>query len=424
MATTTLIAPRYTPPIPSTMAELGVPETIVNDIMLRRLYRDGIGSLQSLSRSIKIALPIVETMFHQFRKRLLVEVKSMSGDDFNFSLTEAGRALAQERLELNQYSGPVPVSINDYHKMAKAQSATVEVDRPSLREMFSDIIVTDDLLDQVGPALISQNSLFLYGPTGNGKTTIAERLLRIYREPVLVPYAVEVDSQIILTFELGVHEPVEAEQLEYDPRWVLCKRPYIVVGGELVGHQLELQLDESTGIYSAPLQMKANNGMFLIDDFGRQVMTPRELLNRWIVPLDRRVDHLNLRHGVKFEIPFELMVVFSTNLDPDELADEAFLRRIQNKIYIEPVSAEVFDTIFESEAKKWQVSVRPEDMKYLRDLCLHKWHKPLRACYPRDVCQLLTSISQYERRPVRVTPDELERATQLYFTHQKAVEDV
>jgi predicted ATPase with chaperone activity len=290
--------------------------------------------------------------------------------------------------------------------------------------MFSDIIVTDQLLDQVGPALISQNSLFLYGPTGNGKTTIAERLLRIYREPVLVPYAVEVDSQIILTFELGVHEPVEAEQLEFDPRWVLCKRPYIVVGGELVSHQLELQLDESTGIYAAPLQMKANNGMFLIDDFGRQVMTPRELLNRWIVPLDRRVDHLNLRHGIKFEIPFELMVVFSTNLDPDELADEAFLRRIQNKIYIEPVSAEVFDTIFESEARKWQVAARPEDMQYLRDLCLHKWHKPLRACYPRDVCQLLTSISQYERRPVRVNPEELERATQLYFTHQKAVEDI
>jgi predicted ATPase with chaperone activity len=208
-------------------------------------------------------------------------------------------------------------------------------------------VVPDRMLDQLGPALISQNSIFLYGPSGNGKTSIAERMLRVYQDAVLIPYAVEVDNQIISLYDPVVHHRIDVERPRHRSPLGLCKRPCIVVGGELIPSMLELRLDESSGIYAAPLQMKANNGIFIIDDFGRQLMSPRDLLNRWIVPLDRRVDYLTLRYGVKFQIPFELMVVFSTNLEPSDLADEAFLRRIQNKIEVEPVSAEVFDQIFQ-----------------------------------------------------------------------------
>ncbi len=195
------------------------------------------------------------------------------------------------------------------------------------------------MLDALGPAIISQSSIFVYGPTGNGKTSLAERMLRVYRDAVLIPYAVEVDNQIISLYDPVVHQPLEHEDSDMDPRWIVCKRPCIVVGGELVPSMLELRLDESSGIYAAPLQMKATNGILIIDDFGRQLMSPRDLLNRWIVPLDRRVDYLTLRYGVKFQIPFETMVVFSTNLEPSDLADEAFLRRIHNKIYVEAVDA-------------------------------------------------------------------------------------
>ena len=220
----------------------------------------------------------------------------------------------------------------------------------------------DRLLDQLGPALISQNSIFLYGPTGNGKTRIAERMLRVYQDAMLIPYAVEVDNQIISLYDPVVHQRIEVDDPDIDPRWVLCKRPCIVVGGELIPSMLELRLDEASGIYAAPLQMKANNGIFIIDDFGRQLMSPRDLLNRWIVPLDRRVDYLTLRYGVKFQIPFELMVVFSTNLDPSDLADEAFLRRIHNKILIEPVEPHVFDQIF-------QRVFRAREVPYTRRFC-------------------------------------------------------
>jgi predicted ATPase with chaperone activity len=202
---------------------------------------------------------------------------------------------------------------------------------------------------------------------------------------------------------------------DIDPRWVLCKRPCIVVGGELIPSMLELRLDDSSGIYAAPLQLKANNGIFIIDDFGRQLMSPRDLLNRWIVPLDRRIDYLTLRYGVKFQIPFELMVVFSTNLDPSDLADEAFLRRIQNKILVEPVQPHVFDQIFTRVMSSREVPVEQDSAEYLRRLCLSDGRQELRACYPLDICNLLMSISKYENKPVMATRENLERAASIYF---------
>jgi len=285
-------------------------------------------------------------------------------------------------------------------------------------------VVSDHLLDQLGPALISQTSVFIYGPSGNGKTSIAERMLRVYQDAVLIPYAVEVDNQIISLYDPVVHQKLELEDPDIDPRWILCRRPCIVVGGELVPSMVELRLDETSGIYAAPLQMKANNGIFIIDDFGRQLMSPRDLLNRWIVPLDRRVDYLTLRYGVKFQIPFELMVVFSTNLDPNELADEAFLRRIRNKIFVGPVDAQTFDQIFHRVVSSKRIPAEPDSAEYLRKLCLREGRTELRACYPLDICNILASISDYEKRPIRMTKAELERATDLYFAKSEQFIDV
>ncbi len=297
----------------------------------------------------------------------------------------------------------------------RAQSAELAIDRERMKEAYSDLVIPDDVLDQIGPALISQKSVFLYGPSGNGKTSIAERMLRVYDDAVLIPHAVEVDGQVISLYDPVVHQKLEASMPNVDPRWVLCRRPCIAVGGELIPSMVELRLDDTSGIYAAPLQMKANNGIFIIDDFGRQLMAPRDLLNRWIVPLDRRVDYLTLRYGVKFQIPFELMVVFSTNLDPRDLADDAFLRRIQNKIFITPVREDVFDAIFVRVAQKRGMRFTPECPAYLRDLVLRDDRTELRACYPNDICEIIESISRYEGAAPVIDPPTLDRAANLYF---------
>ena len=276
-------------------------------------------------------------------------------------------------------------------------------------------MVHDQLLDQLGPALISQNSIFIYGPTGNGKTSLAERMLRVYQDAILLPYAVEVDSQIISLYDPVVHQKLDMDDPDIDPRWVLCRRPCIVVGGELIPSMLELRLDEASGIYAAPLQMKANNGIFIIDDFGRQLMSPRDLLNRWIVPLDRRVDYLMLRYGVKFQIPFELMVVFSTNLEPSDLADEAFLRRIHNKIFVDAVDDKAFDQIFHRVVGELQYPLRAGQRRIsAQAVPARRPHRAARLL-SGDICNILISIGKYEGRPPFMSKSELERATALYF---------
>lgn len=415
MSTLANTSPSFAPPVPQTTEDLHLPESLILDLVLRRLLLDGFSSLQGLSASLRLAVPIIDTAFQNLRKQRLLEVKGMIGNDYQFVLSQAGKELATDRFQISQYAGAAPVCLDDYHAATRAQSARVDVDRKALRAALSDLVVTDRLLDQLGPALISQSSIFVYGPSGNGKTSVAERMLRVYQDAVLIPYAVEVDNQIISLYDPVVHHKLELDDPSIDQRWVLCRRPCIVVGGELVPSMVELRLDDTSGIYAAPLQMKANNGIFIIDDFGRQLMSPRDLLNRWIVPLDRRVDYLTLRYGVKFQIPFELMVVFSTNLDPHDLADEAFLRRIHNKIYVEPVDTQTFDQIFQRVTAAKRIPAEPDSSEYLRKLCLRNGREELRACYPLDICNILVSISNYEKRPVKMTKSELERATDLYF---------
>jgi hypothetical protein len=405
----------FLPPVPQTFEKLDIPENLVLDLMLRRMLLEGTCNLHRLSKSLRLSVPIVDQCFRHMRQQQLVEVKGMAGNDYNFSLSSAGKQLAGERFQITQYAGAAPVSLKDYALATQTQAAHLDVDRRILQSCYSDLVVSDRMLDQLGPALISQSSIFIYGPTGNGKTSLAERMLRVYQDAILIPYAVEVDNQIISLYDPVVHQIVEDCDEDRDPRWVLCKRPCIVVGGELIPSMLELRLDESSGIYAAPLQMKANNGIFIIDDFGRQLMSPRDLLNRWIVPLDRRVDYLTLRYGVKFQIPFELMVVFSTNLEPADLADEAFLRRIHNKIYVEAVDAAAFDEIFRRVVTRRKLAYEPDTAEFLRGICLREGRTELRACYPNDICNILAAIGQYEKRPPRLSKADLERASALYF---------
>ena len=405
----------FNPPIPQTTEDLGIPESLVLDLVLRRMVIEGYSNLETLGKALRLSVPVVDKAFKYLRAQQMVDVKGMKGNDYNFVLSAAGKQLASERFQVSQYAGACPVSLKDYQAAVKMQAAKVNVDRQALRDAFSDLIVTDRMLDALGPAIISQSSIFVYGPTGNGKTSLAERMLRVYRDAVLIPYAVEVDNQIISLYDPVVHQRIESDDPDMDPRWIVCKRPCIIVGGELVPSMLELRLDESSGIYAAPLQMKATNGILIIDDFGRQLMSPRDLLNRWIVPLDRRVDYLTLRYGVKFQIPFETMVVFSTNLDPSDLADEAFLRRIHNKIYVEAVDPATFDQIFERVVQAKDLQAEPESAEYLRKVCMREGRTELRACYPLDICNILNAIGRYEKRPAVMTKSELERAASLYF---------
>jgi predicted ATPase with chaperone activity len=417
---TQIARPECWPLIPDRIEDLGIQRSIVADLILRYLWLYGTGTLGSLHESLKLSFPVLETMFHQFRQQQLLEVKGMTGNDYSFSLTAGGRALASSRNEVCQYVGPAPVSIQQYQKTVKAQAAKVRLSRESLRKAFEDLVLPDSLLDQLGPSLIGNQSLFLYGGTGNGKTSIAERILRIHHDTIVVPYAVEVDGHIVTLFDPVVHRTVTYHDDLLDPRWVVCERPCITVGGELAKEMLELRLDDATRVFISPFQMKANNGILIIDDFGRQVMAPRELLNRWIVPLDRRVDYLTLTSGMKFQVPFELMVVFSTNLDPHDLADEAFLRRIQTKVLVENVTPEVFDEIFRRVVQSVQAPAEPGCAEYLRERCREVGAKHLRACYPMDIYKLVKAISEYEGRPVRMTRVNIDRAVALYFAKTKA----
>ncbi len=402
------------PIIPDKIEDLQIPRAMVGDLILRYLWMHGSATLQALHQTLKLSFPVLETLFHQFRQQQLLDVKGMLGNDYSFSLTAGGRTQATARSEVCQYVGPAPVSIQQYERVVRAQRPQVKLSRDRLRAAFHDLVLADGFLDHLGPALIGQQSLFLYGGTGNGKTSIAERILRIYQDNVLVPYAVEVNGHIITVFDPVVHRPVPCDDDLLDPRWVLCQRPCITVGGELSAAMLELRLDEATRVFISPCQMKANNGIFIIDDFGRQMLSPRELLNRWIVPLDRRVDYLTLASGMKFQVPFELMVVFSTNLNPNSLADEAFLRRIQTKVQVQEVADDIFDEILRRVLSAQQTPADPGMIEYLRERC-RAAAGLLHACYPIDLFRLVKSICEYEGRPPRMTRENIDRAVALYF---------
>ena len=397
--------------------DLGIPRSLIQDLALKILYLQGEISLRELARHMRLSYSVLDDVFQRLRKDQLCEVKGMVGSVHFITTTSAGKARAVELLMLSQYAGPAPVSLENYSKRLLEQSIRNSTVGPAdVEHGFAHLVLSPQTLTQIGTAAVSGTSIFIYGPPGTGKTAIAETLPSLYHDSVWIPYAVEVDGQIITVFDSSVHEPLETKpDEEADSRWVLCKRPRVITGGELTIEMLELQFNPVTKFYAAPLQMKANNGVLIIDDFGRQRVRPEEMLNRWIVPLDRRIDYLTLSGGKKFEIPFDLFVAFATNLEPSQLVDDAFLRRIANKIKVDFVGREQFQAIFRGVCAQTGLDYDEAVVDHLIELLGAKYKEPLRPCYPRDVVRQVCWGAQYESKPPQLDAVSVEQACQRYF---------
>jgi hypothetical protein len=404
------------PTPPPTIGELGVPDGVIEDIILQRLTLDGRSSVTRMAQATALSVGIVDSTVDALRQRLLLEIQGMNGRDYVLAATEKGKQEAIQRGVACSYAGAAPVSLEAYTVVVEAQKGRSPITPATLGEAFSDLVISPTFLDDLGPALVSKGAVFLYGPPGTGKTSLAERMIKMYKDPVLVPRAVEFDGQIITVFDPSLHEPVAPQPQGLDQRWVLCNRPCVIVGGELTNKQLELERDASTGVYRAPLQMKANNGIFVIDDFGRQRMTPEEILNRWIVPLSRSVDFLTLAYGTAFTIPFDAKVVFSTNMRPDQLGDDAFARRIPNKVFVGSIEAAAFDQILASVCKGFEIACNQEGADYMKALVIEQTGQDLRPYYPADFAKTLTAICEYEGRAKVMDRAAIDRVANIYFT--------
>jgi predicted ATPase with chaperone activity len=403
---------------PRRLADLDVRQAVFEDLILKILYLAGTLSLFELSEKLRLSYELIDELFCKLRSQTLCQVSGMSGNIPQIAITAQGRARAAELLQQSQYAGCAPVSLESYVKQTRRQSVQkVEVHPADVRRAFQHLVIDEETLDQFGTALNSGSSVFLYGPAGGGKTTIAEVLSRVLAEDeIWIPHAIEVDGQIITVFDPSIHQEVpESVPESYDTRWVLCRRPAVMVGGELTAEMLDMQFNPISKFYVSPAQMKANNGVLIIDDFGRQRIRPDELLNRWIVPLDRRIDFLTLVGGKKIEIPFEMLVVFASNTNPAELVDPAFLRRIQTKIKIGSVSDEQFSEIFRRVAQDKRVSYDPEIPGDLIAYIRSSLRQELRSCYPRDIVNQVCWAARYEGKKPHLDHASLRRAIEAYF---------
>jgi len=404
-------------PVPRTLDDLGLPETVIVDLILRRILFDGRTLLSRMAEAIGLTAQLTESVVRYLREdKKYLDFESMVGRDWLVGLTAVGKKLASDSAERISYSGIAPVSLGDYRRVVAAQTRRPVVSRTSVRDAFHDLVVDDRLIDEVGPAMMGEGAIFLYGPPGTGKSSVAERLTRLLGDTILIPRAVVVDGAFIMVFDPTVHHPVDPQPENVDRRWVVCQRPSIVVGGELTRAQLDLVYDKQSGLHLAPLQMKANNGILVIDDFGRQLMSPSELLNRWIVPLDRGIDYLTLSWGTRFDTPFDARVVFSTNLDPATLGDEAFFRRLPNKVYVGSIDNEQFDWILVVCARKHGLELDPDSASHLRMLIRTRGDGDLRPYVPNVACQLAKAICMYEGYEMRLTRGIIDRVASLYFT--------
>jgi MoxR-like ATPase len=398
--------------------QLGVRRSVVEGLALKTLFYLGEATVQELAERMHIAPYIVEGIFQRLKKDMLMQATGLSDGGHRVNLTSAGRTRATELLSIDQYVGPTPVSLADYVERLKSQTVRdIVVHPPDVAEAFRDLVLDDGILSQIGTAIISGRAIFLYGPPGTGKTTIAEKMSEIFRkETVWIPYAVEIDGQMITVFDDHVHERVEgAGGLHGDTRWVRCRRPRLMVGGELTIDMLDLEFNPISKVYTAPVQMRANNGFLIIDDFGRQRIPPADLLNRWVVPLDRRVDFLTMTGGRKLQIPFDLFVVFATNLDPASVIEEAFLRRIQTKINMGKLTSQQFHEIFKractSSSLKYDKDLVDDVMKRIVD----EFEQPLRACQPQDLINQILWRAKYEQTQPAFDVQGLAAACRAYF---------
>lgn len=396
----------------------GVRKSLLEELALKIIYLVGETSLLELARRMGLSYKVVEELFQRLRTDQLCQVTGMTGGTHRIVASSGGKSRALELLAQNQYVGPAPVSLEDYVDRTRTQSVLDNRITPDdVTRAFADMVLDHKTLHQIGVAATSGRGIFLYGPTGTGKTTIAESLTRLFeKDPVWVPYAVEVDGQIITVYDAVLHQRLEQSAgPEQDGRWVKCQRPRMMVGGELTIEMLDLQFNPATRFYTGPVQMKANNGILIIDDFGRQRVSPEELLNRWVVPLDRRVDFITLAGGRKIEIPFDLLVIFATNLDPAKLVDEAFLRRIQTKIRVDFMKPDQFREIFRRLCEKHKLGFEPVLADELIRLVEQEYGEPLRACYPRDILQQVLWMAQYRQKEPTLDRKALENACQNYF---------
>jgi predicted ATPase with chaperone activity len=415
------------PPLPETLEDTGLAGSVIEQLILKLLYSRGDMLGRDLSEALGLKFSLVEEFIEVFKRQHFIQAKKslgMGNSTSVFALTEAGRDAARECMENNQYIGPAPVPLFQYSYIVRRQRrADGWLTPEALAHTYRRMVMTPRILAEIGPAVSSGNSFLIYGQPGNGKTFLAEALGNVDDSCIYVPYALECQGSIIQVYDPVYHQPVEdAEErsvLSFEPkhdrRWIKCRRPFIVTGGELTLPMLDLNYNSTSKVYDAPYQLKANNGIYLIDDFGRQLCTPAEVLNRWIVPMERRVDYLKFHSGGKMTVPFEAFLIFSTNLRPDQLGDEAFLRRIQYKMLLRSPDHNEFTSIFRNYCASRNLPYEDDSIERFIEKHYRGTGKPFRRCHPRDVLSHVIDMIHFEKHPFRLTDDLLDRAFESCF---------
>ncbi len=417
------------PPPPATMAETGLHPDTLAQLMLKTLVA-GESSGTQLADSLRLPYTVLDALIQHARVEKLVEVRGTSGAGsagYRYTLTDLGRDRAMQFFDISRYVGAAPVPLNQYNAYVRAAMASKPwVDRERLSTGFDHLIVSHSMYDLLGPAVNSGKALFLYGKPGNGKTVIAEGIGRALGSDMHVPHALDVDGQIITMYDPVSHTlstmPGQSQSVVatavYDRRWLEIRRPVVVVGGELTLEMLDLTFNPIAKFYEAPIQLKANGGVFVVDDFGRQRIPPRDLLNRWIVPLESRVDYLTLHTGRKFEVPFNVFIIFATNLKPESLADEAFLRRIPYKIRAKNPTVDEYTRIFEMVCRKRNLAFDAVMVEYLQRKYYQARKLQMRACHPRDLVEQVIDMCRYHQREPIITRELLDAACGSYFLEE------